>query len=154
MPVVSCPIPACDYKTPEVDAQIVAALLTTHALTHSQSKPSTDKFKRPSISAAGTSEDWEYFVSRWDDFIAYVNPADDRETVLQLLECCDEHLRKDLTRSSGKLTEKKPEDVLMAIKSLAIREENVMVSRVALHNMHQDRDEPIRNFGARIRGQA
>ncbi|ELU06621.1 hypothetical protein CAPTEDRAFT_189256 [Capitella teleta] len=97
MPVVFCPIPACDYKTPKLDAQIVAALLTTHALTHNQSKPSTDKFKRPSISAAGTSEDWEYFVSHWDDFIAYVNPADDRETVLQLLECCDEHLQKDLT---------------------------------------------------------
>ena len=154
MPAVSCPFPNCDYTTADLDAQIVAALLTTHSLTHSQNKPSTDKFKRPSIRAAGTSEDWEYFISRWDDFIAYVKPADDREKVLQLLECCDEQLRKDLTRACGKLTEKTPTEVLKAIRSLAVREENVMVSRVTLHNMHQDRDEPIRNFGARIRGQA
>ena len=29
-----------------------------------------------------------------------------------------------------------------------------MVARVQLHNMQQDRDEPIRGFGARLRGQA
>ena len=44
--------------------------------------------------------------------------------------------------------------VLAAIKALAVREENVMVARVTLHNMKQDRDEPIRSFGARLRGQA
>jgi len=41
-----------------------------------------------------------------------------------------------------------------AIKKLAVREENTMVFRVQLHNMHQDRDEMIRSFGARLRGQA
>ena len=29
-----------------------------------------------------------------------------------------------------------------------------MVARVSLHNMRQDRDEPVRAFGARLRGQA
>ena len=29
-----------------------------------------------------------------------------------------------------------------------------MVARVALNNMHQDQDESIRSFGARLRGQA
>ena len=29
-----------------------------------------------------------------------------------------------------------------------------MVARVAFHNMRQERDEPIRMFGARLRGQA
>ena len=29
-----------------------------------------------------------------------------------------------------------------------------MVARVALHNMRQDRDETVRSFGARLRGQA
>ena len=41
-----------------------------------------------------------------------------------------------------------------AIKKLAMREENTMVARVQLHNMHQDRDEAIRSFGAHLRGQA
>ena len=46
------------------------------------------------------------------------------------------------------------EQVLTAIKRLAIREENTMVARVTLHNMRQERDKPIRMFGARVRGQA
>ncbi|XP_061178429.1 uncharacterized protein LOC133187074 [Saccostrea echinata] len=44
--------------------------------------------------------------------------------------------------------------LLAAIKKLAVREENSMVARVTLHNMRQDRDEPVRNFCAKLRGQA
>ena len=40
------------------------------------------------------------------------------------------------------------------MKTLAVREENVMVARVQLHNMRQGHDEPIRNFCARTRSQA
>ncbi len=46
------------------------------------------------------------------------------------------------------------DQVFAAMKSLAIREENTMVSRVTLQNMRQGRDEPVRAFGARLRGQA
>jgi hypothetical protein len=46
------------------------------------------------------------------------------------------------------------EEVLTAMRRLAVREENAMVARVTLHNMRQDRDEPIRAYGARLRGQA
>ena len=47
-------------------------------------------------------------------------------------------------------------EVKAVIKKLAVREENTMVARVELkelHNMQHDRDEPIRNFGARLRCQ-
>ena len=72
--------------------------------------------------------------------------------IVQLLECCDESLCKDLTRAEGgSLTSKSETDVLAAIRLLAVRDENTMVARVTLHNMRQ---EPIRNFGARLRGQA
>ena len=45
-------------------------------------------------------------------------------------------------------------EVMAAIKTLAVRQENTMVARVALHNMKQDRDETVRSFGVRLRGQA
>ena len=71
------------------------------------------------------------------------------------VECCDEQLRKDLTRNAGgTLTHLAIEDVLKAIKRLAVHEENIMVARVTLHDMQQDHDEPVRAFGARLRGQA
>ena len=44
---------------------------------------------------------------------------------MQLLECCSEPLRKDLTRAAGgTLTNKTEAQVLAAIKTLAVREEN------------------------------
>ncbi len=68
--------------------------------------------------------------------------------MIQLLECCDEQLRKDLTRNAGgTLTGKTEDEVLAVIKTLAVREENVMVARATLHNMKQA-------YGARLRGQA
>ena len=64
-------------------------------------------------------------------------------------------LRRDLTRNAGgTLVGKTEVKVLTAMKILAVREENVMVARVTLHNMKQGRGEPIHAYGARLRGQA
>ncbi|CAG2216563.1 unnamed protein product [Mytilus edulis] len=157
MPAVQCPIPGCEYVTDDLDAAIVDVLITVHSTTHAPGPitvAKVEKVKRPVISTAGTSEEWAYFESRWSDYVETMKIAG-RDKVVQLLECCDEQLRKDLTRSAGgSLTNKPVQEVLAAIKKLAVREENTMVARVTLHNMRQDRDEPVRSFCARLRGQA
>jgi hypothetical protein len=62
------------------------------------------------------------------------------DIVIQLSECCEESLRKDLTRSAGgSLVQNYEEQVLAVIENLAVRR----VSRVRLHNMRQDHDETI-----------
>ena len=154
MPVIRCPVDGCGYCTPDQEAVIGAALLNAHTTTHQTQGPTqaarVEKVKRP----AGTTEDWIYFQSRWGDYTKatkLVGP----DRVLQLLECCDEQLRRDLTRNAGgTLAGGTEEEVLAAMKALAVREENVMVARVTLHHMKQDRDEPIRAFAARLKGQA
>lgn len=156
MPVAACPIPGCTYTTDDVDAVIVAALLNAHTVTHTMTPaaPRVEKVTRPTISSAGTCEEWAYFTTRWAEYVAATRVTG-QDQVAQLLECCDNQLRKDLTRNAGgSLSDKPINEVLAAIKQLAIREENVMVARVALHNMSQDRDEPIRGYAARLRGQA
>ena len=158
MPQISCPITGCDYKTEDVDPTVAVALINLHATQHAvpaaTSPAKLEKVKRPTVSSAGSSEDWAYFTSRWDDYVD-ATKVTGKDKVVQLLECCDEDLRKDLTRNAGgSLTSQSEENVLAAIKRLAVREENSMVARVHLHNMQQDRDETIRSFGARIRGQA
>ena len=160
MPAIRCPIPDCDYETPDCGEHLAATLLTTHTIVHTQAsrQPQAtaviEKVRRPTISYGGTSEDWAYFLSRWEDYVKATRVAGD-DRVIQLLECCDEQLRKDITRTAGgSLTDKPEEEVMTAIKLLAVRVENVMVARVSLHGMRQDRDEPIRAFAARIRGQA
>jgi len=148
------------YQTPDVEVVIVAALLTTHATTHNSvshgdnNAPPTkvEKVKRPSISLGGTSQDWTYFLCRWKEYVTSTR-INGQAKVIQPLECCDEELRKDITRAAGStLTQK--DDILAAINSLVVREESIMVSLISLNDMHQNRDESIRSFGARIRGQA
>ena len=51
------------------------------------------------------------------------------DLIMQLLECCDGQLRRDLTRNAGgTLADKMEEGVFEAIKSLVVREENAMVA--------------------------
>ena len=38
-----------------------------------------------------------------------------------------------------------------AMRRLDVREENIMVARVTLHNMRQDWDEPVRTYGCESR---
>jgi len=147
MPAIACPLPGCDYITGDLGAAIVAALITAHSTTHATGAqgPSAriEQVKRPTVCAAGSSEEWSYFLSRWLDYTS-ATKVTGRDKVIQLLECCDEPLCRDLTRSAGgSLTDKTVDEVLVAIKRLAVREENTMVARVTLHNMRQDRDKTV-----------
>ena len=157
MPKVQCSFPDCPYTTDDLPAELVLKLLDIHTGSHATPPQPTvkiERVRRPSISSAGTSEEWQYFQTRWGEYVA-ATKISGTDRVIQLLECCDDQLRKDLTRAAGKsLTTQSEEEVLRAIKRLAVREENIMVARVALHDMRQDNDETIRSFSARIRGQA
>ena len=124
---------------------------------HSQAKRAKPTPVRPpEISAGGTTEGWHYFLTRWRAYSLAVHLAG-AEIPVQLLECLDPKLRRDVTRNMVGPTpveEHTEEELLAAIKDFAVREENPKVARVALSRMVQDRGEPIRSFAARLRGQA
>lgn len=167
MPVINCPYPSCTYATGDVTDELALTLLQIHnAGSHAPAAAAAapvlaptagirvQKVNRPTVCLAGTSEEWNYFLTRWDDYVE-ATQVRGKERIIQLLECCEEDLRKDLTRSAGgSLSNKTEAEVKAAIKLLAVREENTMVARVALYEMRQDDEEPIRSYGARIRGQA
>ena len=62
------------------------------------------------------------------------------EKAIQLLECCNSGLRRDLQRNSGGvvLSGLPVDDILAAIKVLAVRIENPTVARDNLQSMLQD----------------
>ena len=155
MPAVKCPLDGCSYKTPDLDAAIVAALLTTHSISHNSTQGSTrvKKVSRPTLSSSGTSEEWQYFLSRWRDY-KEATKITGKDLIIQLLECCEENLRRDLTRFDNSPTSKNESELLDIIKKFAVREENITISRVSLHDMEQDREEPIRSYYARLKGHA
>ena len=162
---ITCPAPDCATEWPSttptevllclIDLHERTALPSNHAstLTPPPGAAKAEKVKRPVISAAGTSEEWAYFLQRWSDYKAATHLAGS-DVIYQLLECCEETLRKDLTRTFGALATSDEQTVLLNIKSLAVRQENIMVARVQLQQMRQDHDEPVRSFSARLIGQA
>ena len=161
MPAIPCShAPECSYVTVDTIIGEAITLLQMHEKakhekqTIADGSVKADKVRRPTITGGGSSEDWQYFVTRWEEY-ASATKLSESDKVLQLLECCDEQLRRDLTRAAGGTLSAKPEnEVMKAMRKLAVREENTMVARFTLHQMAQDADEPVRNFGARIKGQA
>ena len=123
MPAIKCPIHGCDYSTDDVNATIVVQLLQLHHVIHAQppgppSIAKVERVKRPSITRPGTSDEWSYVNTRWDKYVAATG-IKRKDCVMQLLECCDEKLRTDLTRSAGgSLTTKNEKTVLDTIKNL------------------------------------
>ncbi len=163
MTILSCPL--CDWKSEDVEIAGAVATLEIHGRTHPPAAAATqvvqtattakvERVKRPTVSTGGTNQDWNYFTTRWIDYKTATRITGN-EVLVQLLECCEEQLRKDLTQSLGSSPLDKTEtEILAAMKNLAIREENVMVARATLSTMRQERGESVRKFGARAKGQA
>ena len=109
MPKYKCPFPECTYETENVEDALAAVLISvlsngTHMSAPTNSTAATqhtnaakiEKVSRPKISAAGSSEEWSYFLTRWHEYID-ATKVSGKDKVIQLLECCDENLRKDIT---------------------------------------------------------
>ena len=150
---VKCPVPDCSYETEDIgDTALLNTLLGLHATTHAA--PQAEKLQRPTISPPVNSEDWAYFIIRWEEYRVGCR-LDGPDVVLQLLECCTEELRRDLVHTEGRSLSKKSEkEVLQAIRNLAVHKENIIASGAALCNVHQGKDKPIRSFTTKIKGKA
>ena len=163
MATIKCPAPDCNVEWPTTTpTDVLTRLLDIHSATAHAARvhvpaptvaAKAEKVRRPVVSAAGTSEEWAYFIRRWTDY-KQATHLTGSDVIFQLLECCDEGLRKDLTRTFSALASSNEEAILKNMKTLAVCRENIMVARVQLQQMRQDRDEPVRAFAARLRGQA
>ena len=112
--------------------------------------------RRPTISSAGSSKEWSYFLTRWKDY-AKATQLKGKGIVLQLLECYEEQLQKDheeRRRFAHQQIHGRGDG--SSEKTCHERRKHYGHSCTAtqLHNMRQDRDEMIRSFCARLRGQA
>ena len=134
---------------------LAAAHLQGHLLNHKGTERSkVEAVKRPTVCSRNQPR-LVYVLSRWEDYVKATNVKGEDQAI-QLLECCDPDLRKAIQRNNGGVAlPKKPlVDIMKAIKVLAVRVENPTVARDKLHNITQDREESVRAFGARLRGQA
>ena len=154
---IKCPIPGCDYEIGEVQNDCKNTLHQLH-LQHHQSQTANavkpEKLKRPCLAIENSTEEWNFFVSRWENYKQSTGLTASKITT-QLIECCDEALLKDLIRvHRDSLYSLVEEDLLKAIRRLAVQEDNTLVARFKLHGLKQDNGESIRSFSSRLRGQA
>ena len=149
MSTIPCPAPDCTTTWPTgTPLEVLLCLIDLHGRTsHPVAQAPTpapalgaaraEKVKRP---AAGTSEEWAYFVQRWSDYKAATHLTGP-DMVFQLLECCDEALRKDLTRTFGTLAQTKCAKTVMnqygpSPPTYEVRQEYA-VTRSSAHAKHK-----------------
>uniref|UniRef100_A0A0L8HA30 Integrase catalytic domain-containing protein n=1 Tax=Octopus bimaculoides TaxID=37653 RepID=A0A0L8HA30_OCTBM len=92
---ISCSTP----NALKVDLKTLQLSITAHWTAMQQATPMKVLPKKvccPIISTAGTSEKWAYFEQRWSDY-KQATRLMGNGVIFQLLDYCDETLRKDLT---------------------------------------------------------
>ena len=161
MPFITCPHNACDWNTGENTPEVILYLAQAHEKEHQENHQKslslpqperTEKVKRPTISVGCIPEAWSFFEYAWKDFKVSANISEERR-VSNLMQCCDDALHKDLFRLYGDPNGSTEDQILQRIKKHAVHTENVIIARVTHQQMKQDRDEPVRNFVARLKGQ-
>lgn len=122
MPRYKCPYPECTYETEDVTDALAAVRIAFGSLSLVHTCPPLLipllHKQRPEsrMSAAGSSEEWSYFLTCWQDNVE-ATKITGQDKIVQLLESCDEQLRKDLTRNAGGSLTYKSVDEVMAVAS-------------------------------------
>ena len=158
MPVTTytCEYDDCnhEFKTETLEQYITLLKLHVDAR-HKQHAASAkaEKAKRPELTADVSDEDWAYFSSRWTQYKKATGLTGE-DIVTQLLECCNEQLRRDHHRTFSGAETNDEEIVLAQLKQIAVSKRNLAVSRVQLGTLKQDRGEPVRKFAGRVKSLA
>ena len=155
MVAVACPVSGCSYVTDDLDPSVISALLQLHAMEHSQRSSSTSgpKLLRPSVNAGVSQEVWNSFVRRWEAFKVGSCIGRDAAAV-QLFQCASEELADLLLKGTPRIFTCPVDEVLAAMRSLAVVPVARGVVRAELMQMRQMNDENFRLFAARVRGKA
>ena len=162
-----CTVTDCPYKTPELPPEYAFQQMANHRTdahnnnnnnnnnnpAQTTTAPRPAKVVRPCFDVDQTTEKWQYFKTRWSNYKTATGLTGSAVTI-HLLETCSENLRFAMFQSDAAIDTKSETDILALMKTLSVKEENVMVARMKLHALHQEPAESIRNFVARIKGQA
>ena len=152
---IRCPRGNCSYTTGDQDPVVAAALLTCHATSHQAGGGGTraPPVDRPRLQAACARADWEVFKSRWQSFKAATNVQDDK-VVHQLLGSLDNDVITLVYNEQSSPEKLNENELLEIIQKVAVKPENIWITREKLHTMVQDPSESITGFAARLKGQA
>lgn len=158
MVIVTCSAPGCDFTTQDVTEALAIALLTNHGLAHQATPPQAPasrgpKLERPIVDVGVSIEEWNVFVRRWQVFRSG-SGIGEASAPSQLFQCAGPTLGDSILKANQHATSESLENLLSAMRSLAVIPVATCVLRTELLQLHQERDEAFRAFTARVRGKA
>ena len=148
---IRCTYTDCEYTTEKIPVEYAMQLLAMHnTAEHDAAPPPTPA--SAARKAGVTTERWVYFQERWNSY-KIATGITGADTQGQLMDTCSEQLRYVMFQDNNDIEQQSEINILDSIYRLAVKAENVMVSRVVLNNTQQQANEGIRNFTARVKGQ-
>ena len=160
-----CPKNDCSFTTVECDMVDAKELLADHIkLEHTAAAPSNtgggaagckpERMSRPAAELGMSETTWRDYWGRWKSYKRSTKLAG-QDIIDQLVESCSDALRLDLRSELGdELYGRTEEDLLKAMKNMAVRESNPMVHRNRMRSMKQGEAEQMRNYIAKLRESA
>lgn len=156
-------MPGCDYSTGDQTEPVAIAYLNAHMHCHMQPVPqppiastvrrSGPKLDRPTVETGVSMEEWNMFERRWAIFKSGSHIADE-DASHHLFQCAETTLGDALLKTNPEIVSKPVDDVLKAMKNLAVIPVATGIVCAELLEMKQLRDEAFRKFASRVRGKA
>ena len=163
-----CQLEGCNYVTVEGLATQDAVLkdLELHLEFHKlnlrktesvvavekKKKNVAEKLVRPIIDEHASESDWEFFLMKWKIYVAAAG-LEDQELVFQLWNCPTDVLQRQMHDLGYKVTSSE-DDLLQAIKKLAVKKHNNVVKVIEFLSVIQTEGENISSLSSRISGKA
>ena len=161
MPIFACPVTDCTFATEDINDAVAVVMLQIHAsAVHPPAlartpitRPKAPPMERPRIDCGVEPEAWNNFLRRWQLFR---NGSDitDAAAPLQLFECASQRLGDMVLKADPAVVSRSLDEVLAAIRRLAVVPVAISVMRAELLQLRQAPDEQFRAFAARVQGKA
>ena len=153
---IECQFPGCEFKASNDSEQIALAMFQSHLMAHSKPTPApTNSQKlppipRPTVKQDISEEDWALFLSEWCNFKRCTS-IPENVVADQLYHCCETSLARLIVREQPHIVSLGEEELLAAMKRLAVIKIATSVRRTNLLASKQSHGEPVREFYANIK---
>ena len=160
---LSCQFTGCEWKIEHDSEAVAIALLTSHGNVHlhrlagpTGSRSKQPKVDRPELAQDISDEDWETFEEEWRRFKRswHTSSTTQLEVTDQLLECCEQNLRRLLVKQDPSISAQPEIDVLKAMREMAVIKIATSVRRTKLMLSRQDHGANFREYYANTRAAA
>ena len=156
---IPCQFPGCEFKATNNSEQIALAMFQSHLMSHSQPTPAPTNAQklppipRPAVKQDISEEDWMSFLTEWNNFKRCTSiPAN--IVADQLYHCCEPSLARLIIREQPQIVSLGEDELLAAIKRLAVIKIATSVRRTNLLASKQSHGESAREFYANIKAAA